>query len=480
MHSSSNHNSNTYYYPPQAKQVQKRTYYSKPPKKKSKFLWLKILLGIFIFGVIRGIFYENSSAPTASEKDNRSSVSTEAESETENRKFSFITTETETDSEAETDTSHDPISPDTSDTVSSEGTTGTVEPEDYVFDPGILPGYLTCYYYRHASTAQQKAYYAIYQALCKEEAQVSISGFSPDEAVEIFYMVMEDRPELFWVKFSLSYIDYTDSTTLIFSYSHTGSDRASLQTQIEANTAAVLSQAQVLSDYERHKLIFTWLADTVTYTKDSPDSQTIVSSLVNHESVCSGYTRAMQYLLQRLGIEALYVSGYTIKPDREGGAHAWVISSINGQYYHSDPTWGDPDKDYDVVTPELYYDFSYLCVPDDFIMQSRYYDPDPNIKSVTPPCCSSRDLLYFVTQGRYYDEPTGKIFEDIDAAILSGSTYFVGQFSSESAYLQFTEYYENSDYSFPKRVRALTDYSSKGKYCFYSASHVVAFWLIDG
>ena len=66
-------------------------------------------------------------------------------------------------------------------------------------------------------------------------------------------------------------------------------------------------------------------------------NQTAYSALVNRQTVCAGYARAFQYLLQQLGIPCYYCTGYA------GESHAWNIVSLDDGYYNVDVTWDDTE-----------------------------------------------------------------------------------------------------------------------------------------
>ena len=60
----------------------------------------------------------------------------------------------------------------------------------------------------------------------------------------------------------------------------------------------------------------------------------IIGTFKNHHAICGGYSKGFEYLLQRVGIENIWVSGHA------GGYHAWNYVNIYGTWYLVDSTWG--------------------------------------------------------------------------------------------------------------------------------------------
>ena len=64
----------------------------------------------------------------------------------------------------------------------------------------------------------------------------------------------------------------------------------------------ITGAASLDSNYEKEKYVHDALASAVTYDLTADMNQSAYSALVNGKSVCAGYARAYQYLLQQLGI----------------------------------------------------------------------------------------------------------------------------------------------------------------------------------
>ena len=70
--------------------------------------------------------------------------------------------------------------------------------------------------------------------------------------------------------------------------------------------------------------------------------------LVNGSAVCAGYADAYMDILNRLGVECIYV-------DSEQMDHAWNLVKIDGSWYHVDITWDDRTPDvYGSVSHEYF------------------------------------------------------------------------------------------------------------------------------
>ena len=58
--------------------------------------------------------------------------------------------------------------------------------------------------------------------------------------------------------------------------------------------------------------------------------------LIDKVGVCESYSRAFQYICQRIGVENLRVVG-----DSQGIGHMWNMISLDNDWYHMYLTWDD-------------------------------------------------------------------------------------------------------------------------------------------
>ena len=262
------------------------------------------------------------------------------------------------------------------------------------------------YYYSLLSRAEQIWYRDIEDALPKFEGKRELSseglkfGLTQEDIDRIFQCVLNDHPEYFYVE------GYTYTTHLreneiekiefTGTYSVEAEEAGRKQKQIEAEAARIRAQLPVQAgEYEMIKWIYEYVIRSTEYDLAAPDNQNIYSVLVGKRSVCQGYARAVQYLLQQVGIECILVTG-TVE---SGVGHAWNLVNCDGRYYYVDTTWGDVC--YEALTtagsgsPAVSYD--YLCITTQQLLRTH------TISEAFPmPYCDSLEANYYVREGAYF------------------------------------------------------------------------------
>ena len=194
-------------------------------------------------------------------------------------------------------------------------------------------------YYQMLSENQQSVYRQIYA-----NAQNLTEKFAPEKTVSAsdvkiaFEAVIGDHPEMFWLEtgYSSKYLVNGQCVEIDLKYNSTADDLESAKQRFDAAAQNLITGADSLdSNYEKEKYVHDALASAVTYDLTADMNQSAYSALVNGKSVCAGYARAYQYLLQQLGIPCYYCTGYS------GGDHAWNIVKLDDGYYNVDVTWDD-------------------------------------------------------------------------------------------------------------------------------------------
>lgn len=208
------------------------------------------------------------------------------------------------------------------------------------FDPLYYP------YYAMQNEKGRHLYRQIYanaNALYQEFAPVE--SVTAGELKNIFSAVYNDHPELFWMEtaFAGKFVRNGECVEIDLKFNRTAQDLDTAKALFEENAGQILSGAQNLAnDYEKEKFVHDALIERISYQMSAEMNQSAYSALVNGQTVCAGYARAFQYLMQQLGVPCYYCTGYA------GENHAWNIIRLDDGYYNVDTTWDDTgDGTYD-------------------------------------------------------------------------------------------------------------------------------------
>lgn len=204
-----------------------------------------------------------------------------------------------------------------------------------IFDAAFYP------YYEMLDDKGKHLYRQIYA-----NANALNQAFSPVEQVmasqlkNVFMAVYNDHPELFWLEtaYRCKYRRNGQCVEIDLQFNSTAWELEQAKSRFNENANAILNQVSgEMSNYEKERMVHDILIDRIDYDLRAPMNQSAYSAMVNGRTVCAGYARAFQYLLQQLGIPCYYCTGYA------GENHAWNIVSLEDGFYNVDVTWDDTD-----------------------------------------------------------------------------------------------------------------------------------------
>lgn len=196
-------------------------------------------------------------------------------------------------------------------------------------------------YYHMLNPTLQQVYRQVYA-----NAENLITSFSPvvalttEQVKNVMEAVYNDHPELFWLEseYSCKYLKTGICVEITLKFNATANDLPEAKKVFRTYAEEILAEAKGLgSVYEKEQYVHDALLQIVTYESNSLMNQSAYSALVLNRSVCAGYARAFQYLMQQLEIPCYYCAGYT------GQDHAWNIISLEGGYRNVDVTWDDTE-----------------------------------------------------------------------------------------------------------------------------------------
>ena len=308
------------------------------------------------------------------------------------------------------------------------------------------------YAYSGLNESARECYLEIYAILTEMLEKVELSSTDPDEVDLAFRAVMVDHPEIFYVK-GYSIIKYVSAGSLkkiAFSgtYIMSAEEAAAKKGEVDAYVDSVIASApHEGSDYEKIKYVYDYLIMNNVYDVDSVNNQNILSVTENGRTVCQGYTKAMQLILNRMGIFCTLVNGTACGrngvPDAgelddaenaEWGGHVWNIVRCNGMYYNVDVTWGDAaitllNSD-GSLSHDIEVNYEFFLVDDAYI--SETHDPEPVVQM---PMCNSMEDSYYRHEGLYFTEvDRQQFYRAFESALSSGETLLYVKASSPEVF----------------------------------------------
>lgn len=170
------------------------------------------------------------------------------------------------------------------------------------------------------------------------------TSFTPAVTVDVsrlktvFEAVCNDHPELFWLEtgYSCKYLKDGTCVEITLKYNDTVNRLDAAKEEFRSRAESILAGARTFdTDYEKEQYVHDAFMRLTEYDEGSEMNQSAYSALVNGRSVCAGYARAFQYLLQQLEIPCYYCTGYA------GEEHAWNIVKLDDGYRNVDTTWDD-------------------------------------------------------------------------------------------------------------------------------------------
>lgn len=322
------------------------------------------------------------------------------------------------------------------------GTVSARELEDVEQAPaeavdGLKEEQTQAFHYSRLSEPEQKLYGEILYILQEHLEDIQISTTDSGEVEKVFQCVLNDHPEIFYVEgYTLTRYALGEELkmmTLSGTYSMTPETIEAKKQLIDSyvNQCFMSLPTGDGSQYAIARYVYEYLIENTEYDAGAPDNQNICSVFITHRSVCQGYAKATQYLLQKAGIEATLIMGTV----QNGEGHAWNLVKLDGENYFMDTTWGDASYQMTEGSvqnagslPPINYD--YLCVTTGQLSKTH------TIEEVVPvPVCTAMTDNYYVREGLYFTELSKDRITDVFArAYERQSSYVTLKCSSREVY----------------------------------------------
>lgn len=228
--------------------------------------------------------------------------------------------------------------------------------------------------FKEVKAKDNKLYDSILQSISNKSNRVNLAKYTRDseEVFDTLRQVLDEHPEIY-------YFDHTKTTfwsdgVLKLGYKYSKSEIAELDNRLNDVVLEVFGNTtNNQSDYDKVKTVHDYIVKNTVYDYDnylrnsvSDESHSIIGTLLMEKAVCDGYSKSMQFLLGKIGIESEFVTG-----TGNGEPHAWNKVKIDGNWYNVDSTWNDPipDRGNNVS-------YKYFLVTDEYLARDHQWQQE--------------------------------------------------------------------------------------------------------
>lgn len=243
------------------------------------------------------------------------------------------------------------------------------------------------------------------------EDEVTFEGLlSFREVFEGVCSYNEDHPEKFWLSSNSIMVFYENGkTTVAFNYRMDYETRVKAQDELEKKVNEIVSNAPSnATQFELEQYVHNYIVDNCEYdhesaASDNPGDNTgnVYGALIEGKAVCEGYSRAFQLLCKELGLECVNIYG-TSKDEN----HMWNCIQIEGEWYHVDVTWDDPETEQEDVVRYLFFNLNDENIGKDHQISEMYesisddaFDNSPSNANLFVPQCTATEYNYHLYYG---------------------------------------------------------------------------------
>lgn len=170
-----------------------------------------------------------------------------------------------------------------------------------------------------------------------EQFTIKNSKLSAETIKKVLYAIQNDNPDIFWISNTFSYC-YSRNDTIIKLYSvFSANEKIDAEQKLKEKVLEIISKIPPkATEYEKELFLHDYIVNNCEYDKSSSSYKifTCYGCLVENKAVCEGYSKAMQLLMNVVGINSITVVGSS-----KDEPHMWNIVKINDKCYHLDVTW---------------------------------------------------------------------------------------------------------------------------------------------
>lgn len=207
--------------------------------------------------------------------------------------------------------------------------------------------------YHNLDERLQYAYMRLLEGISHMTSEIRLQLNDIQEILPLYYALCCDYPQtkLVWdykgSTYSSAYVDKSGREIILHARYHGSYECIKKKLQnIERETERILEicmYGDKITDDDIIRRVCAYLAKVYHYTEDTnngdyPEYAYTLECLVRGDGVCAGFAGALTYILRKLQIPVMTVSGEA--NGRYFGGHAWnIIQRADGTYWHIDLTW---------------------------------------------------------------------------------------------------------------------------------------------
>ena len=306
---------------------------------------------------------------------------------------------------------------------------GFLKPAD--FNDYIVPvsGKGTGYYrhcYEELNENEKKLYSIVLPEIYKQTAKIEVPQLDDGSLTNVLKALSYDNPDMF--NMGLNCKMYKSGYKHFFEVDYAlelSAYKSQLQ-EVEKIAQVIVDGASQYTDvYEKEKYVHDYIINHCTYVEptESANANTIYGCLVEGKAACEGYSRAFQYIMNKLDIDNRIVTGKAATDGVNYVPHMWNFVYLNGKGYFTDVTWNDPKSEGNVLN------HNYFNVTTRDILL-KHKDIEQTIPLVT-----DTEHNYFVRENVYLDIGSGDAFE----TAVSNAVFAARYNNQNSVEFRFTD-----------------------------------------
>lgn len=284
------------------------------------------------------------------------------------------------------------------------------------------------FWFSQLSNEGKHAYNLILESIYSMPDEIAINRIDSEELDAVFYALMSDNPDLFFVGRKCVLRAVGNDTWFSVDYIIEKNDYKRMKSELDSVCREVAASFTNPADQWQTELeIHDYIIDNCTYVLDENLGSTAYGVLVNGSGACEGYSKAAKLLLDKAGIENAIVSGYSESETSGRGPHMWNVVTLDGEKYYLDCTWDDPVDG----SGEQSKTYIYFNVDSETLLRTHSelsYDFG----------CNAMQANYFVKTGAYfesYDRSLEQTLADVVVSEMSkGNQTVYFRFGNEEAY----------------------------------------------